>query len=68
MTSNNITANGINIEKINIATEKIENYKVASPCNHCYQISIIVGDGPGILNITRCFPFIKARTPCTFLH
>ena len=32
--------------KVNIASEKIINYKVTSPNNHCCQIRILAGERP----------------------
>ena len=34
--------------EINIASEKIINYKVTSPSYHCCQICILAGERPGI--------------------
>ena len=44
--------------RINIASEKITNYRVSSPRNHhCYQINIIIREKTGILGIINFFLF-----------
>ena len=45
--------------KTNIASEKIINYKVTSPSNHCCQISVIVGEKPEISIIIHSFLFLR---------
>ena len=41
--------------KVNIASEKIINYKVTSPNNHCCQIRILAGERPEISAMICCF-------------
>ena len=49
--------------KINIAGEKIINYRVSSPRNHCCcQINIIVRERPGILVIIHFFLFLRRHS------
>ena len=43
----------ISYRKTNIASEKIRNYRVTSPDNHCCQISILAEERPGI--VICCF-------------
>ena len=45
--------------KINIASEKIINYRVTYLSNHCCQISITVRERPGISVIIHFFLFLK---------
>ena len=45
--------------KINIANEKIINYRVTFPSIHCCQICILAGERPGISFIICCFLFLR---------
>ena len=45
--------------KVNIASEKIINYRVTSPSNNICQIRILAGERPGISVIICCFPFAR---------
>ena len=45
--------------KINIASEKIINYRFTYPSNHCCQIHILAGERPGITLIICCFLFLS---------
>ena len=51
----------------NIASE---NYRITSPSNHCCQISIIVGERPGILVTIHFFRSLRQERvhANTFLH
>ena len=51
--------------EINIASEKIINYRVTSPSNHhCCQINIIVRERPGILVIIH----FSHLNQCVVMH
>ena len=43
--------------KINIASEKIINYRITFPNNHCCQIDTVATERLGILVIISCFLF-----------
>ena len=45
--------------KINIASEKVVNYRVTSPSNHFCQIRIVAGERPGISVIICCFLLVN---------
>ena len=48
--------------KIKITSEKIVNYRVTSPSNHCCQISFIVRERPGISAMMHFFLFLRCHS------
>ena len=53
--------------KFNISSE---NYRVTSPSNHCCQISIMIGERPGILVTIHCHLSLRKKRVhiYVFLH
>ena len=51
----------VSYRKINITREKIIDYRVTSPSNHCCQINIIVQERPGISVIMHLFLFLRRQ-------